>query len=66
MENLYDPTDESRGAMRCIGWVGGQLIDYARKDLEMLQDTDLLFARKFNSHDMDFIEEVLKLSYTHG
>ena len=62
MEKLYDRTDESHGAMRSIGWMNGQIVDYSREDLEMLRDTDLLFARKFNSHDIDFIGEILKLS----
>lgn len=63
MERLYDATDESRGAMRAIGWrADGMLHDYTMADLPALQQTDLLFGRKFNMKDRAFIAEVLKLS----
>lgn len=67
MEKLYNSTDESFGAMRAIAWrEGGVLIDCSWDDLPFLQKTDLLFARKFNTRDMNFIQEILKLSHAHG
>jgi len=66
MERLYDKNDEGRGAVRAIGWRNGELVDYTSKDLPYLQTTEHLFARKFNSRDMTFIREVLKLSSTNG
>ena len=63
MERLFDATDESRGAMRCIGWrADGQLIDFTSQDLPALQQTEYLFARKFNSRDKAFLQEILALS----
>ena len=63
MERLFDATDESRGAMRYIGWrADGQLIDFTPQDLPALQQTEYLFARKFNSCDKVFLQEILALS----
>ena len=63
MERLFDATDESRGAMRYIGWrADGQLIDFTPQDLPALQQTEYLFARKFNSRDKAFLQEILALS----
>lgn len=63
MERLFDATDESRGAMRYIGWrADGQLIDFTSQDLPALQQTECLFARKFNSRDKAFLQEILALS----
>ena len=63
MERLFDATDESRGAMRYIGWrADGQLIDFTLQDLPALQQTEYLFARKFNSRDKAFLQEILALS----
>lgn len=63
MERLFDATDESRGAMRYIGWrADGQLIDFTPQDLPALQQTECLFARKFNSRDKAFLQEILALS----
>lgn len=63
MERLFDATDESRGAMRYIGWrADGQLIDFSPQDLPALQQTEYLFARKFNSCDKVFLQEILALS----
>ena len=63
MDRLFDATDESRGAMRYIGWRDdGQLIDFTPQDLPALQQTEYLFARKFNSRDKAFLQEILALS----
>ena len=63
MERLFDATDESRGAMRYIGWrADRQLIDFTSQDLPALQQTEYLFARKFNSRDKAFLQEILALS----
>ena len=63
MERLFDATDESRGAMRYIGWrADGQLVDFTPQDLPALQQTEYLFARKFNSRDKAFLQKILALS----
>lgn len=63
-ENVFDPDDEGHGCMRAIGWQDGQLHDWERKDLAHLSACDALYARKFNSRDMDFIRDIVKLSET--
>ena len=63
MDRLFDATDESQGAMRYIGWRDdGQLIDFTPQDLPALQQTEYLFARKFNSRNKAFLQEILALS----
>ncbi len=62
-EQLYDATDETRGCMRYIGWTEeGDLPEFTREQLPELQQTECLFARKFNSKDPAFITEVSKLA----
>jgi len=61
-ENIYNAEDDALGCMRAIGWRDGQLIDWCSKDLETLRDSSALFARKFNSSDPNFINEIVKLS----
>lgn len=49
--------------MRYIGWRDdGQLIDFTHQDLPALQQTEYIFARKFNSRDRGFLQEILALS----
>lgn len=62
MQGVYDPADEGRSCLRHIGWQGGELIDFEPKDFEALRASDALFARKFNSRDMDFVRRVWALS----
>ena len=63
MNRLYDGTDEARGAMRYISWRGdSQLVDFTKADLPILQQTEYLFARKFNSRDKAFLDDILALS----
>lgn len=59
-EHIYDVHDEGRGSMRYIGWVNGELIDFEQKDYERIMSSEALFARKFNSSDMNFIHEILE------
>lgn len=62
-KRLYDPTNESLGAMRHIGWrTDGQLVDFSWDDLPELKQSSCLFARKFNSRDKAFLQAVLELS----
>lgn len=61
-ERVYDPKDEARSAIRHIGWQNGELKDFDASDYEALSTSEALFARKFNSRDMDFIARVLTLS----
>lgn len=62
MQRVYDPSNEGRSCLRHIGWQGGELIDFEAKDFEELRESAALFARKFNSRDMDFVRRVWSLS----
>ena len=59
---IYDIEDEWRGNMRLIGWNDGHLTDWTAGDLDTISSSSALFARKFNSSDMEFIAEVIKLT----
>jgi len=61
-KNIYNTDSDAVGCMRAIGWRDGQLIDWSAKDLPQLQASAALFARKFNSSDPEFIDEIVKLS----
>ena len=57
---VYD-AGSNKGCLREIGWKDGRLIDWSAKDLAYLKSSPALFARKFNSSDMDFIRAVAAL-----
>lgn len=58
--NIYDSKNESNGCQRKIGWQNGVLYDWKQKDFKELYESDLLFARKFNSKDKRFIDMLLE------
>lgn len=59
-ENIYSLESDGKGCMRAIGWRNGCLYDWTAEDYEMLKNSEALFARKFNSRDMEFIEKCRK------
>lgn len=61
-DNIYNTEYDGTGCMRAIGWKDGQLIDWKASDYDALKSSPALFARKFNSSDMDFISRILSLS----
>ena len=61
-KNIYCTTDDGKGCMRSIGWRNGELVDWSGADYEKLKSSPALFARKFNSRDMGFIEKIKDLS----
>lgn len=61
-DHIYCTTDDGLGCMRAIGWRGSQLFDWTREDLAQLTASEALFARKFNSSDSDFLQQILALS----
>lgn len=65
-ENIFNTIEDGKGCMRAIGWKDGELKDWSEKDYEQLAQSDALFARKFNSTDLHFINRVLLLSSTNG
>lgn len=60
--NVYDLTDEGNGSMRAIGWKDGQLLDWRPSDYDELKDSSAMFARKFNSRDMEFVRRITALT----
>lgn len=60
---LYDITDEGRGCMRHIGWKNNQLAEYSMEDLETLQQSEAMFARKFSSKHIDIAKRLLAIGY---
>lgn len=61
-QRIYDYSDEGNGCMRAIGWRNGELVDWRASDYDALKNSPALFARKFNSRDMDFINKIKALS----
>lgn len=61
-KNLYNEINDGLGCMRSIGWKNGILVDWGPEDYDVLKESPALFARKFSSKDMWFINDVVKLS----
>ncbi len=57
--NIFDVADEARGCMRMIDWQDNRLADYTPEDLPRLKASSMLFARKFNNRDLDFLRQVV-------
>lgn len=58
-DNIYRTDNDGKGCARAIGWRDGCLYDWEMKDLDELRRSDAMFARKFNSRDWKFIEEIV-------
>jgi len=61
-ERLYNTERDGIGCMRAIGWRGSVLEDWKPADYDVLAASSALFARKFNSRDMDFINRIVALT----
>jgi hypothetical protein len=57
-ERIYNLEDEAKGCMRKIGWRDGQLFDWTNADYDELMQADAVYARKFNSANMDVVEKI--------
>lgn len=60
--DIFDTGSDGHGCMRAIGWRDGALVDWGAEDYEGLAASEALFARKFNSGDMEFIGKIVDLS----
>ncbi|MHA7608271.1 beta-1,6-N-acetylglucosaminyltransferase [Elizabethkingia meningoseptica] len=58
-EEVFDLRNEGRGCMRMIGWKNGVLYDWEDKDYEDLVQSEYLFARKFNSKNIQLVDRLL-------
>lgn len=61
-EKLFSTVSDGEGCMRCIGWKDDELIDWCAHDYEALSASASLFARKFNSADLSFIQQIVALT----
>ncbi|HIC8756694.1 beta-1,6-N-acetylglucosaminyltransferase [Elizabethkingia anophelis] len=57
--NLFNSENEGLGCMRMIGWRDGVLYDWENKDYESLMQSEFLFARKFNSKNLEVVDKIL-------
>lgn len=58
--NIFCTDNDAKGCMRAIGWKDGCLYYWSAADYERLMASDALFARKFNSSDMEFVGSIAK------
>lgn len=62
-ERLYTPNNEARGCMREINWVITKnesfLPSFTMSDYQRLKDSPMLFARKFDTANIDVVKRVL-------
>lgn len=59
-DKIFCTTDESVGCMRLIGWHDGQLKDWTDDDVNKVINSESLFARKFNSKNLNIVNSILK------
>ncbi len=64
-DKVFDCKDEGRGCLRKIGWKNNELNDWADGDYDQLMQSEALFARKFNSRNMNIIQSIID-SIKHG
>lgn len=57
--NLFNAENEEQGCMRMIGWKDGVLYDWENKDYDILVKSEFLFARKFNSKNIEVVNRIL-------
>ncbi len=60
-DNIYCIDNDAHGCMRAIGWKNGDLKDWGKEDYDILGSSEALFARKFNSSDMEFVNKIIAL-----
>lgn len=57
INNVYDLDDELRGCMRLMDWQRGRPYTFRKEDLDMIMDSEMLFARKFeDSVDSEIVD----------
>lgn len=69
-KNIYKPNQDFASCLREIDWkrgtpyIWGSDLNNINEDLNILKQSEKLFARKFSSQNMDFIDKVLMLINT--
>ncbi len=56
---IYDFQSEGRGSQRVIRWKDNQICDWKNGEFEELVNTSFIFARKFNSKNMELVRQVI-------
>src|SRR5690606_24135814 len=59
-DKIFCTTDESMGCMRLIGWCDGELKDWTDDDVNIVINSESLFARKFNSKNLNIVNTIVK------
>lgn len=59
-DKVYSYDHESEGCMRMIGWRDGVLYDWENNDYNVLIQSKYLFARKFNSKNLEVVDRILR------
>lgn len=58
-DHVFDYENEGRSSLRSIGWKNGVLYDYENQDYGNLIQSGSLFARKFNSRNLEVVDKIL-------
>jgi len=58
-KNIYNTKDDAAGCVRAIGWKDGALHDWSPEDIPELKASQALFARKFNSKNLESIKNII-------
>lgn len=55
---VFSIENEARGAMRLISWKGGEMLSWTLEDYDLLVKSDLIFARKFSTENIDIVKKL--------
>jgi hypothetical protein len=58
-DNVFKSSDHGQGCLRMVSWQNNQLVDWEEQDLELLMNSEALFARKFNSRQITFLDRLI-------
>jgi len=56
---IFDLDNVVRGSQRIIGWKNNKLVEWEKKDFDMLIQSEVLFARKFSSKHIELVKRIV-------
>jgi hypothetical protein len=59
LENVFESAHTGQGCLRMVSWQNNRLVDWQEQDFEVLMNSEALFARKFNSRHITFLDRLL-------
>lgn len=59
-DQVYHMTDEGEGSQRAIRWKDNRIYDWENDDFDVLMNTGLIFARKFNSENIGLVQHLVE------